>query len=352
MKLDRTNQLHVPNLFPQKQKMIEQLTNKKQSEKTKELLDSLMLKNQSKMNLTVIKQKDDDWEDVREFDDEVEGMDPKEKKAKKQFMKEFHQILEMADIIVEVLDARDPISSRCKEAEKLLATQKHEKKLILVLNKIDLVPLPVVMAWKRHLQNEYPVILFKANTQRQGINFGENKLFQNALTRNPELVADMLKSTKSLGTHKLFELIKNYSREGKEKKAVTVGVIGFPNVGKSSIINSLKRKRAAGVSSKAGFTRSLQEIEIDSKVKIIDSPGVILSNDNESLLVLRNQANPSEVKDPITPIEAILERVHKNQLLKIYRIAQFDNSQSFLYNVAVAKGKFKKVDYSKQGRSC
>lgn len=302
-----------------------------------------MLKNQSKMQLSIVKQ-DDEWEDVREFDDEEQGLDPKEKKAKKQFMKEFHKILEMADIIVEVLDARDPKTSRCREAEKILSTSAHEKKLILVLNKIDLVPLPVVMAWKKELEKEYPVILFKANTQRQAINYGENKLYQNSLVKNPELIADMLKSTKSLGTHKLFELIKNYSREGKEKKAVTVGVIGYPNVGKSSIINSLKRKRAAAVSSKAGFTKSLQEVEIDSKVKIIDSPGVILSNDNEALLVLRNQLNASEVKDPITPIGAILERVNKNHIMNIFKIGQFEDAQGFLYNVAVAKGKFKKVD--------
>lgn len=322
--------------------MIEQLTNKKKTEKTKELLESMMLKNQSKMNLTVIKQ-DDQWEDVRELDDDGQGVNPKERKQKKQFMKDFHKILEMADIIIEVLDARDPITSRCKEAEKILSTQTHEKKLIIILNKIDLVPLPIVLAWKRLLQMEYPVVLFKANTQRQTINYGENQLYQNSLFKNPELVTDMLKSTKSLGTHKLLELIKNYSREGNEKKAVTVGVIGYPNVGKSSIINSLKRKRAAGVSSRAGFTRSLQEIEIDSKVKIIDSPGVILSNDSEGLLVLRNQINPLDVKDPIAPIAAILERVSKTQLMNIYKIGQFEDYTMFLYNVAVAKGKFKKV---------
>jgi nuclear GTP-binding protein len=323
--------------------MIEQLTNKKKNEQTKELLSNLVLKNQSKMQLSVIKQ-DDEWEDVRVFEDEEAGLDPKEKKAKKQFMKEFHKILEMADIIVEVLDARDPMISRCREAEKIVSASAHEKKLILVLNKIDLVPLPVVMAWKKELEREYPVILFKANTQRQANNYGENKLYQNSLNKNPDLVADMLRSTKSLGTHKLFELIKNYSRSGKDKKAVTVGVIGFPNVGKSSIINSLKRKRAAAVSSTAGFTKNLQEVELDSKVKIIDSPGVILSNDNEALLVLRNQANAAEVKDPITPVGAILERVSKNHIMNVFKIGHFEDAQSFLYNVAVAKGKFKKVE--------
>lgn len=325
-----------------KQKMIEQLNNKKKTQKNQELLDSLMLKNQSKMNLTVVKERDEEWEDVREFDDEEAGQNPKEQKMKKQFMKEFNKILEMADIIVEVLDARDPESCRCREAEKLISASKTEKKIILVLNKIDLVPLPIVYAWKRELEKEYACVLFKANTQSQNANFGENKLYQNSVNRNPELVNDMLKSTKSLGTHKLMELIKNYSREGSIKKAVTVGVIGYPNVGKSSIINSLKRKRAAAVSSKAGFTKSLQEVEIDSKLKIIDSPGVILSKDDEPILVLRNQINASEVKDPVTPIGAILDRTPKKTLMGLYRIANFDDAQSFLYNVAVAKGKFKK----------
>ena len=70
---------------------------------------------------------------------------------------------------------------------------------------------------------------------------------------------------------------------------------------------------------------------------------MILSNDNESLLVLRNQANPSEVKDPITPIAAIMERVSKTQLMSIYKMGHFQDAQNFLYNVAVSKGKFKKV---------
>jgi nuclear GTP-binding protein len=328
-------------MYPLKQRMIEQLTNKKKTAKNQELLDSLMLKNQAKMNINVIKQ-DDEWEDDRSVNDGENGTDPKSKKEKKAFMKEFNKILEMADIVIEVLDARDPISCRCREAEKLVAGMKGEKKLILVLNKIDLVPLPIIYAWKKELEKEYAVVLFKANTQRQGINYGENRLYQNSVNKNPELVNDMLKSTKSLGTHKLFELLKNYSREGSIKKAVTVGVIGFPNVGKSSIINSLKRKRATGVSSAAGFTKSLQEVEIDSKLKIIDSPGVILSNESEAVLVLRNQMNPTDVKDPIGPISAILDRVNKREIMQLYKVGNFEDAAGFLYNVAAAKGKFKK----------
>jgi nuclear GTP-binding protein len=322
--------------------MIEQIENRRKNDKNTDILNNLQLKGQNKMDLTVIHEEDE----ARVFEgdeDNENGTTQKQRKNKKNFMKEFHKIMEMSDIILEVLDARDPESCRCREAELLISGMKGEKKLIFVLNKIDMVPLPIVYAWKQHLEKEYAVVLLKSNTQRQTTNYGENRLFQNSVKKNPELVDDMIKSGKSLGTHKLLELIKNYSREGNTKKAVTVGVIGYPNVGKSSVINSLKRKRAAAVSSKAGFTKNLQEIEIDSKVKIVDSPGVILSNESEAVMILRNQINAAEVKDPITPIASIIERVNKRELQGIYKIPYFEDSITFLYSVAQSKGKLKKV---------
>lgn len=71
---------------------------------------------------------------------------------------------------------------------------------------------------------------------------------------------------------------------------------------------------------------------------------MILSNDNEATLVLRNQLNASEVKDPVTPIQAILQRVNKREMMHLYKISQFEDVQQFLYGVAVAKGKFKRVN--------
>jgi nuclear GTP-binding protein len=56
---------------------------------------------------------------------------------------------------------------------------------------------------------------------------------------------------------------------------VTVGLIGYPNVGKSSVINSLKRTKACDVSSIPGCTKNLQEVKLDSQVKLLDCPGVI-----------------------------------------------------------------------------
>src|SRR2546426_491379 len=62
-------------------------------------------------------------------------------------------------------------------------------------------------------------------------------------------------------------------RNLKLKTAVTVGIIGYPNVGKSSLINSLKRSKAVGVGATPGFTKVVQEIQLDKNVKLLDCPG-------------------------------------------------------------------------------
>ncbi|XP_026684937.1 guanine nucleotide-binding protein-like 3 homolog [Diaphorina citri] len=77
---------------------------------------------------------------------------------------------------------------------------------------------------------------------------------------------------------------RNYTRNKDIKTSITVGVVGLPNVGKSSIINSLKRARACNVGSEPGVTRNLQEIQLDSKIKLLDSPGIVFASGEPDLL--------------------------------------------------------------------
>lgn len=261
-------------------------------------------------------------------------------KSKKNYMKELKEVIESSDIILEVLDARDPEGCRCRDLEAEILAKSGDKKIIFVLNKIDQVPIEVVQLWKKKLSREYATVLFKANTQGQSKNLGQNKLFNSSVLDKKEMVNQLLNSSKAVGPDKLIELVKNYSKSEGIKLAVSVGVIGFPNVGKSSVINSLKKRRAVGVSSVAGYTKNLTEVEIDSKVRIIDSPGVILSKEDETTLVLRNQINPSEVKDPITPIERMMHLINKDEMLKLYKIPDYKDEKGFLLNVAKARGKY------------
>ena len=94
--------------------------------------------------------------------------------SKKAFFREFKKVVEESDVILEVLDARDPIGCRARAVEQSILS-KGDKKIVLVLNKIDLVPRQVVTAWLKHLRQEFPTVAFRANTQMQKSNLSRGK---------------------------------------------------------------------------------------------------------------------------------------------------------------------------------
>jgi len=87
------------------------------------------------------------------------------------------------------------------------------------------------------------------------------------------------------------------------KKSITVGVIGLPNVGKSSLINSLKRSHVVNVGSTPGLTRSMQEVQLDKNVKLLDCPGVVMlkSVESDTSVALRNCKRIEKLDDPVGP---------------------------------------------------
>jgi nuclear GTP-binding protein len=116
-----------------------------------------------------------------------------------------------------------------------------------------------------------------------------------------------------VGNENLLNVLKNYARVAGHKSAkqlITVGVVGFPNVGKSSVINSLKRCKAAATGNTPGVTKTMQEIKLDKNIVLIDSPGVVLStNDQSDSLILRSAIKVEELTDPLKPVEALLNRI-------------------------------------------
>ncbi len=76
-------------------------------------------------------------------------------------------MVDASDVIIEVLDARDPMGSRCPQVEQTIVASGSNKKLILLLNKIDLVPKQNVQEWLKYLRSQYPTVAFKSSTQNQ-----------------------------------------------------------------------------------------------------------------------------------------------------------------------------------------
>ncbi|KAF5206022.1 Guanine nucleotide-binding protein-like nsn1 [Thalictrum thalictroides] len=254
------------------------------------------------------------------------------------FYKELVKVIEASDVIVEVLDARDPLGTRCVDMEKMVLKSGPEKHLVLLLNKIDLVPREAVEKWLKYLREELPAVAFKCSTQEQRSNYGWKSASKSAKPNN------LLQTSDCLGAETLIKLLKNYSRSHDIKKSITVGIIGLPNVGKSSLINSLRRCHVVNVGATPGLTRSMQEVHLDKNVKLLDCPGVVMlkSGESDASIALRNCKRIEKLDDPIGPVKEILNLCPAKTLVSLYKIPSFDAVEDFLQKVATIRGKLKK----------
>ena len=277
--------------------------------------------------------------------------------SRKAFDKVFKQVLEASDVILYVLDARDPNGTRSREVERqIVSAASGSKRLILVLNKIDLVPPTVLKGWLTHLKRYFPTIPLRASTPASNAHTFDHK----QLT---------VKNT----SETLLRALKSYAASKQLKRSITVGIIGYPNVGKSSVINALtsqlnkgKHSSACPTGAEAGVTTSMREVKIDSKLKILDSPGIVFPStdsekqskkqqkiEHEARLVLLNALPPSQISDPLPAVHLLLQRLSTSEslyekLLSYYGIIALgpfgngDTETDFLVQVARKRGRLGK----------
>ncbi|XP_068034807.1 guanine nucleotide-binding protein-like 3-like protein isoform X2 [Anomalospiza imberbis] len=258
---------------------------------------------------------------------------PQDEASLRQFGRELRKVLTASDVVLEVLDARDPQGCRSARLEGALRPQQH---LVLVLNKIDLVPRDVVAAWLKHLRAEFPTVAFKACTQQQSRNLKQNRV--PVATASEEVLA----MGACVGAESLLNILSNYGRCGEGRSSITVGVVGYPNVGKSSLINSLRRSRACRVGATPGVTRCLQAVQLDRHIRLLDCPGVVLdSGDPSATAPLRGALAPQRLRDPLTPACAILRRCPPQQLSEVYGVPPCSDPLQFLAHLARRQGRLR-----------
>lgn len=344
----------IPNSLPFKEQILNDLQeHKKRAEEIKEMQKINLKRNlfnnpkndkELKKRLefeTLLKNAEKrtiDFETKQKNLDQNDSIDEISGSNLKSFYKDVQKVIEASDVIIQVVDARDPLGTRCFEIEDIISKNYSNKKMILLINKCDLIPRENLIKWLNYFKKFVIVIPFKACTQNQKQNLSTSKV--NILVSSDEL----LKSAKCLGMDQLMKILNSFCHNKDVKTSITVGIVGLPNVGKSSILNSLKRNYVCNVGPTPGLTRCIQTVSLDKKIKLIDSPGIVFSNDtsSSSILALRNALNIDKLKDPILPVQAILNRVNPVNLMKIYNVSEFNTVEEFLRLIAKRYGKMSK----------
>ncbi|XP_032724169.1 guanine nucleotide-binding protein-like 3 [Lontra canadensis] len=250
---------------------------------------------------------------------------------KKLYCQELKKVIEASDVVLEVLDARDPLGCRCPQVEEAII-QGGQKKLVLVLNKSDLVPKENLENWLNYLKKELPTVVFRASTNLKD----KGKIIKHLKVRKRA----PFKSEVCVGKDGLWKLLRGFQEA--YGKAIQVGVIGFPNVGKSSIINSLKQERICNVGVSMGLTRCMQVVSLDKQITVLDSPSFIVSPLNSaSALALRSPASIEVVK-PVEAASAILSQADARQVILKFTVPDFKNPLEFFTSLAQRRGLHRK----------
>ncbi|XP_025941707.1 nucleolar GTP-binding protein 2 [Apteryx rowi] len=226
---------------------------------------------------------------------------------------ELYKVIDSSDVVVQVLDARDPMGTRSPHVESYLKKEKHWKHLIFVLNKCDLIPTWATKRWVAVLSQEYPTLAFHASL------------------------------TNPFGKGAFIQLLRQFGKLHSDKKQISVGFIGYPNVGKSSVINTLRSKKVCSVAPIAGETKVWQYITLMRRIFLIDCPGVVYpSGDTETDIVLKGVVQVEKIKSPEDHISAVLERAKPEYIRKTYKIDFWKDTEDFLEKLASRTGKLLK----------
>lgn len=145
----------------------------------------------------------------------------------------------------------------------------------------------------------------------------------------------------SFGKGSLIQLLRQFSTLFSDKKQISVGFIGYPNVGKSSIINTLKKKAVCKTAPIPGETKVWQYITLMRRIYLIDCPGIVppSARETESQKVLKGVVRVEHLSNPSDHIHTLLERVRPEYLTRTYGVKGWTDSEDFLAKLAAKMGK-------------
>lgn len=246
-------------------------------------------------------------------------------KAKRQMQED----LKLIDLIIELVDARVPLSSRNPDIDQL----GQNKSRLILLNKADLADERQNEAWKEYFQSKGFHVVKVDSRNGAGM-----KTIQNVIQEACK------------------EKIERDRRRGIKNRPIRAMVAGIPNVGKSTFINTFAGKACAKTGNRPGVTKGKQWIRLNKNVELLDTPGILWPKFEDQEVGIR-LAFVGSIKDDILNMEELalklidyLKERYTGLLEKRYGVSEAGNAVEILGDIAKARGCLKKgeeLDYTK-----
>jgi len=198
-------------------------------------------------------------------------------------IREIEEKMSIVDVVIEILDARAPLSSR----NPYLADIRPEKQRLLILAKSDLADEKVTYRWVKFFQDQRLTVL--------ALNL-ESKFSSISIAKKAEQISTA-KREKEI-------------RKGMKPQPIRAMIIGIPNVGKSTLINKLAHHASAAVENRPGLTKAQQWIKVGTTFELLDTPG-ILPPDYDNAEAAMHLAAVGSIKQEILPIHSVVDFIVK-----------------------------------------
>ena len=227
-------------------------------------------------------------------------------------LKEVEEKIKIIDVVIELLDARAPLSSINVQLENLI----KNKKRLVILTKPDLADPVETKKWEEYLLTKYDSLLSLNLTDGNATN-------------------QIVKAASKLGQDKWAK----DKAKGMKPQALKTMIIGIPNVGKSSLINRFAKRKAAGVQNKPGYTRGEQWIKVSNEFILLDTPGILPMN-YENKKNAANLALLGSIREEILPntdlVNILLDYLKKNYsnaLLERFKIEEITSYEEVIKSI-------------------
>lgn len=261
------------------------------------------------------------------------------------------RVLERSDIVVQVVDARDPLTYWNEDLQKYCLEMSPTKTSILLMNKSDMVPEKLRSVWADYFDSRKIDYLFWSAKSASDIG-EDDKPDDRFLCKDDRVRLCRIEELMEKLEEKARQAVKEQELLGLPRgptEQLVVGLIGYPNVGKSSTINALFGSKKTAVAATPGKTKHFQTLLVSDSLCLCDCPGLVMPRFARSKadMVAAGVIPIDRLTDVIEPVEIIASRVKKEQLEDVYGIILTESSanhvafplaRSLLYRIAASRG--------------